>query len=198
MLAGASPFPGSGEPEIELLRDSGLAALILTIFATAIPTLRERLGLPWLLRVRLPIAALAFTYAALHGLLAMRADSGSSLSELLRAAAEQPALLAGVAAFVLALPLVVTSNRIALRLLGASAWQDVQRSLGIVAALATAHAIGVVSATARLVVVLLAAAALVWVVFAAARALRNRLRQPAPPAATASGQALRFYRRRPK
>ena len=198
MLAGASPFPGSGEPEIELLRDSGLTALILTIFATAIPTLRERLGLPWLLRVRLPIAALAFTYAALHGLLAMRADSGSSLSELLRAAAEQPALLAGVAAFVLALPLVVTSNRIALRLLGASAWQDVQRSLGIVAALATAHAIGLVSATARLVVVLLAAAALVWVVFAAARALRNRLRQPAPPAATASVQALRFYRRRPK
>ncbi|HEY5762157.1 MAG TPA: ferric reductase-like transmembrane domain-containing protein [Rhodocyclaceae bacterium] len=197
MLAGASPFPGIGERDADLLRDSGLSALLLTVLATAVPTLRQRLGLPWLLRLRQPIGALAFAYALAHGLLAMRAAGGSRVSELLRAAVEEPAQLAGLASFALALPLLATSNRLALRWLSAPVWQDVQRSLGIVAALATAHAIGLVTATPRLIIVLLAAAALVWIAFAAARSLRDRLRQPATPPAAPGGQVLRFYRRRP-
>ena len=160
--------------------------------------LRQRLGQPWLERLRLPIGALAFAYALAHGLLAMRADGGSSLGELLRSAAEEPALLAGIGAFVLGLPLVATSNRLALRWLGASAWHDIQRSLGIVAGLATVHAIGLATSTPRLVVALLAAGALVWLAFSAARALRDRVRQAAPPPTAPNGQPLRFYRRPPR
>lgn len=197
MLAGASPFPAAGANDGARLRDSGLAALLLTVLATAIPTLREKLGLPWLLRLRQTIAAFAFAYAFAHVLLAIGADGGT-LRDLLREAVETPALLAGVAAFVLAVPLAATANRLALRWLGLPAWQDVQRSLGIVAVLATVHAIGLVSATPRMVIILLAAVVLVWLAFSAARTLRDRLRHHnAPPAAT-GGQQLRFYRRPPR
>lgn len=196
MLAGASPFPGGDDEARRLLRDSGLAALLLTVLATAMPTLRRRLDLSWLLRLRQPIGAIALAYGIAHVVLAATADGGT-LGDLLRDAAEEPALLAGVAAIVLALPLAATNNRFALRWLGAPAWQDVQRSLGIVAALATVHAVGTVAATSRLVIVLLAATMLVWLVFAAARALRDRLRHPDSPAAPGE-QKLRYYRRPPR
>lgn len=197
MAVGAGPFPVSSDDDAAPLRDSGLTALLLTVLATAIPTLRERLGLPWLLPLRRPLGALAFAYALAHGVQAMRVDGGSTFEQLLRTAIDEPGLLAGCAAFVLALPLLVTSNRMALRLLGTGAWQDVQRSLGIVAALAAIHAIGLVTAGERLVIVLLATTALVWVAFAAARSLRDRLRQAAAPGA-ADQRPLRFYRRPPK
>lgn len=197
MLADASPFPAGGDNDRASLRDSGLAAMLLAVFATAIPGLRGRLRLPWLLRLRQPIGGLALAYALAHVLLVLDA-SGGNPGDLLREAAKEPTLLAGIAAFVLALPLAATSNRLALRWLGAPAWQDIQRSLGIVAALATVHSIDLVGATPRLVIVLLAAATLVWLAFSTARSLRDQVRHTAIPPTPPGERPLRFYRRPPR
>jgi DMSO/TMAO reductase YedYZ heme-binding membrane subunit len=173
----------------------GLSALILAVLATAIPTLHDRLGRPWLLRLRNPAAGVAFAYAVAHVLVIVSADSGLRWNDRIREAIESPALLAGYAALLLALTVVLSANRGALRLLGARVWRDVQGSLAVVAALAALHGIVLAEDPRHFAIALLAAAALVWLAFSRARALRDRLRQ-GPPAA--SGQALRFYRKRPK
>lgn len=188
---------GTDDP-LAAIQIFGSAALIFGALAASLQTLRLRFGLTWLLRLRNPAAGIGFAYAATHAFLAFQADAGLRWNDRVRDAIESPALLAGYAAMLLALPLALTANRVAIRILGARVWQDVQESLGLVVFLAALHGLALAEDSRYFAATLTAAAAIVWVAFAKARDLRDQLRQPQPTEPVDGVQQLRFYRKRPK
>lgn len=189
---------GSTDEPLAAVQLCGSAALIFGVFAASVPTLRHRFGLPWLLRLRNPAAGIALVYAATHAFLAIRAEAGLRWSDRIREAVESPALLAGYAAMLLALPILLTANRFAIRRLGSRVWQDIQESLAVSVVLAALHGIAMAEDPRHFAAALAAAAVMVWLAFARARELRDRLRQ-SPQVEPGSGtQQLRFYRKPPK
>ena len=93
-------------------------------------------GLPWLLRFKRPLGVAAFAYGALH-FLTYAIDLGSvhdTLTETLR----KPSYLWGLGALLVMLPLAVTSNTAAMRLLKRN-WKRLQQASYAVIGLLIAH-----------------------------------------------------------
>jgi sulfoxide reductase heme-binding subunit YedZ len=116
----------------------GLWALRFLIVALAVTPLR-RLGGPNLLRYRRAFGLLAFFYAALHLTVYMVLDQGLNLSAVLADILKRPYITIGMAAFLILVPLAVTSNNWMIRKLGGPAWQKLHRWVYLAAILGAAH-----------------------------------------------------------
>ena len=113
--------------------------------ALAITPLR-RLGGPNLIRYRRAIGLLAFYYAALHLTVYMVLDQGLDLAAIWADIVKRPYITVGMLAFVILVPLAVTSNNAMIRRLGGGAWQRLHRSVYVAAAAAAIHFVMVVKA----------------------------------------------------
>ena len=169
----------------------GLWALRFLIIGLAITPLR-RLGGPSLIPYRRAVGLLAFFFAVLHVLVYAVLDQGLDLAAIGKDIIKRPYVTAGMLAFVILVPLAVTSNDAMIRRLGAEGWQRLHSFVYAAAALAALHFILSVKAwpPEPLVYAALVAALLAFRAVASLRKAwtrrRTGIRSPAPGAANAA------------
>ena len=128
---------GLGVEPIEALEHRyGELALQLLIAVLAISPLRRFLGLN-LLKFRRALGVLTFTYVGLHLLVWLVLDVQVP-SQIWADIVKRPYITVGMAAFVLMLPLAVTSNNLSVRKLGPR-WRRLQRLVFPAAVLGGLH-----------------------------------------------------------
>lgn len=124
------------EPIKALEHELGEIALQLLIFGLCITPLRRYLGIN-LLKFRRMFGLLAFTYVTLHLLVWLVLDVGI-LSQIWSDILKRPYITIGMVAFVLLLPLALTSNTWSVRKLG-PAWRTLHKLAYVAAILGAVH-----------------------------------------------------------
>jgi sulfoxide reductase heme-binding subunit YedZ len=126
------------DPLAKLLHELGLWSLRFLIFTLCITPLRVTLGWPWLLQFRRMLGLYAFTYVLLHFLTWLVLDQTFDWSNIVNDIAKRPFITIGFAAFVLLIPLAVTSTNKMMRRLG-KRWQQLHRLVYVIALLGVWH-----------------------------------------------------------
>lgn len=124
------------EPIKALERELGEVALQLVVLGLCITPLRRILGIN-LIRFRRAIGLLAFTYVGLHLLVWLVLDVQIP-AQIWADIVKRPYLTVGFSAFVLMIPLAVTSNDRSLRRLGPR-WRQLHKLTYVVAVLGAVH-----------------------------------------------------------
>jgi len=164
-------------PIQEITVRTGKTALILLVLSLAITPLHTVFGLRQLLPLRRPLGLYGFGYAALHLGIFVGLDYGFDAQLIGEAIAEKRYVLAGLAAFLLLLPLALTSTKGSMRRLG-KRWKQLHRLVYVAAALVILHYVWLVKADIRQPLLYGAAVALLLVLRApAVRRSITRFRQ---------------------
>jgi sulfoxide reductase heme-binding subunit YedZ len=127
------------DPIAAALNELGLLALVLLVAALACTPLKIVFGWTWPLRIRRMLGLLAFFYACLHFGLYAVIDQGLDLGAILADVAERPFITVGFAAFLLLIPLAITSTTKMRRRMGPLRWQKLHRLSYVIGALAALH-----------------------------------------------------------
>jgi methionine sulfoxide reductase heme-binding subunit len=110
--------------------------IVITI---AITPLRQILRQPQLIRFRRMLGLFAFFYACLHFATWIGLDKFFDWSEMRKDVLKRRFITVGFAAFVLLIPLAVTSTAGMIRRLGGKRWRALHRSIYVSAVLAVIH-----------------------------------------------------------
>lgn len=124
------------EPIKALERELGEVALQLVILGLCITPLRRHLGVN-LIRFRRAVGLLAFTYVSLHLLVWLVLDV-QIWAQIWADILKRPYVTVGFTAFLMMIPLALTSNDLSLRRLGPR-WRALHRLTYAVAILAAVH-----------------------------------------------------------
>jgi len=127
---------------------TGKYALVLLVLSLACTPLSTFLGWRQVLRVRRALGLYAFLYVSLHFLIFVGLDYGLDWRLLREAIFEKRFALVGFLAFLLLLPLAITSTRGWMRRLG-QAWKRLHRLVYVAALLAIVHYMWAVKADLR-------------------------------------------------
>jgi sulfoxide reductase heme-binding subunit YedZ len=122
-----------------ITRNTGDWALYFLCISLAITPLRKILEWHWLIRLRRMLGLYAFFYASLHFLTFLWFDHFFDLSDMWRDVVKRPFITVGFVAFVLLLPLALTSNQWMTRQLGGKQWQLLHRLVYLIAPLGVLH-----------------------------------------------------------
>lgn len=114
----------------------GLRFLLLTL---AVTPLRRLLSWNWLLRYRRMLGLFAFFYALLHFTTYLVFDQFFDPAAITRDVLNRPYITVGFLAFVLLIPLAVTSTNKMIRRLGARRWQRLHRLVYAIGLLVILH-----------------------------------------------------------
>jgi sulfoxide reductase heme-binding subunit YedZ len=117
----------------------GFWALTWLAASLAATPLHDLAGLAWPLRLRRLLGLSAFGYAALHLLWWLVVDQGLELDAVGADVARRPFVTVGLAAFLILLPLAVTSTSGWVRRLGFRAWKRLHRLAYAAALLGVVH-----------------------------------------------------------
>lgn len=126
---------------------TGFAALLMLMCTLAITPLRRWTGWNWLAPARRTLGLCAFFYVCLH-LATYLFDQGLTLSYIWDDIAERPYVTVGFTAFLLLVPLALTSTRAAIRRLG-KRWQKLHRLIYLAAGLGVLHFVWLVKSDLR-------------------------------------------------
>ena len=120
------------------------------VFTLAVTPLRKLLALPDLIRFRRMIGLYAFFYGTLHFITYIWLDKFFDLPEMLKDVAKRPYITAGFTAFVLMIPLAVTSTAGWIRRMGGKRWQMLHRLVYVSAIAGVVHYYWLVKSDIRL------------------------------------------------
>lgn len=138
---------GLGANPIEFLTfatgDWTLRMLLITL---AVSPLQQRTGLAVLVRFRRMLGLFTFFYVCCHFLIWFVADHSMDVSGMFEDIIERPYITLGFSAFLLLIPLALTSNKLSVRRLGAARWTRLHRLVYLIAILAILHYIWLVKA----------------------------------------------------
>ena len=138
----AEALTGSGglgaDPVAEIEHRLGLWALRLLMLALAITPLRQLTHQPVLIRFRRMLGLYAFFYATLHFAAYLVLDLRGYWSQVFEEIAKRPYITVGFTAWLLLVPLAVTSTQAAIRRLGRN-WARLHRLVYAVGVLAVLH-----------------------------------------------------------
>jgi sulfoxide reductase heme-binding subunit YedZ len=113
--------------------------LRLLVITLCITPFRKLLKLPDLIRFRRMLGLFAFFYACLHFLTYLGPDQSFDLAAIWKDVAKRPFITMGFAAFVLLIPLALTSTAGWIRRLGGRRWQMLHRLIYISAVCGVIH-----------------------------------------------------------
>ncbi len=144
-------FLGAGlvNPIQEATLRTGLSALVLLLLSLACTPVNLLLRWKWVMSLRRPLGLYAFLYASLHLLIFAVIDYGLDWSLMLPDIADKRYVVVGFAAFMLLLPLAITSTKGWQRRLGKH-WKALHRLVYAAAALAILHFVWLVKSDIRL------------------------------------------------
>jgi methionine sulfoxide reductase heme-binding subunit len=186
---------GDEEAIRAISRLSGQGTMALLLLTLAISPLRTWLQWHWLLRLRRTCGLLTFSYACLHFTCFVLLDHELDVRAMADAIIDKPGTGVGLVAFLLLLPLAVTSNRAALRRLGGRRWQELHRSLYTIALLAEIHYL--LQADARHLPAAVTAGLLLAVLLIERARARIDSYQRGAPSQKPGAQVMRFYKTKP-
>jgi sulfoxide reductase heme-binding subunit YedZ len=121
-----------------LLHSAGRWTLILLLGGLSISPLRRLTGWNQIIKVRRLVGLFAFFYASLHLLIYLGLDQGFAWSYIVEDILERPFITSGAAAFLLLVPLAVTSTKGWIRRLG-KRWLRIHRLVYVAAFLGVLH-----------------------------------------------------------
>ena len=128
----------SANPIEFITRATGDWTLYFLCLTLAVTPLRRITGLNALVRFRRMLGLFTFFYASLHFLTFIWFDHFFDLAEMVRDILKRPFIAMGFSAFVLLVPLALTSNDLMLRKLGRR-WSVLHRLIYLIAILALLH-----------------------------------------------------------
>lgn len=130
---------GLGANPIEFItRSTGLWTLVFLCITLAVTPVRRLTGFNALLRFRRMLGLFAFFYVVLHFTTYIWFDKWFDVFAILKDIAKRPFIMVGFAAFVLLIPLAITSPKAMVRKLGRR-WQTLHKLIYPIAALAILH-----------------------------------------------------------
>jgi sulfoxide reductase heme-binding subunit YedZ len=135
---GANPI----EKVTHITGEWALRFLLLTLSVTPV---RKLLGWQFLLRLRRMLGLYAFFYACLHFLTYLVLDQFFDVDEIIKDILKRPYITVGFAAFVLLIPLAVTSTNTMMRRLGRR-WKLIHQLIYVIGVLAVLHFLWLVKA----------------------------------------------------
>lgn len=181
---------GLGANPIEFITHAtGDSTLILILATLSITPLRRITRQYWLIGVRRMVGLFAFFYGTLHFLTYIWLDKFFDIHEMLKDIAKRPFVTIGFSAFVLMIPLALTSTAWSIRRLGGKNWQRLHRLIYFTGILAIVHYAWLVKADLRKPIeygVVLGILLLYRVGVWASEKVSEKRKQPAIPAPAAS------------
>ena len=109
------------------------------VFTLSITPFRKIFNLAELVRFRRMLGLFAFFYACLHFLTYLGPDQSFDLAGMWKDVVKRPFITVGFAAFLLLIPLALTSTAGWIRRLGGKRWQTLHRAVYLCAALGVIH-----------------------------------------------------------
>jgi methionine sulfoxide reductase heme-binding subunit len=141
---------GLGANPIEVITHStGDWTLIFILLTLSITPLRRISRQYWLIGIRRMLGLFAFFYGTLHFLTYIWLDKFFDLHEMWKDIAKRPFITVGFSAFVLMIPLALTSTAWSIRRLGGKNWQRLHRLIYLTGILAVIHYWWLVKADVR-------------------------------------------------
>ena len=126
-------------PAEALLRGTGLWTLRMLCLLLLVTPLREATGWTALARLRRMLGLFVFFYALVHFVAYAWLDQSGQWDDILLDIPKRPFILVGLLAFMLLLPLALTSFNAAIRWLGAARWRKLHQAVYLIALLAILH-----------------------------------------------------------
>jgi sulfoxide reductase heme-binding subunit YedZ len=143
------PVAGLGtDPVAEITHTTGDWALRLLLATLAMTPLRRLLGAPWPIRFRRLLGLYAFFYACLHFATYLVLDLGGYWAQIFADIAKRPYITVGFTAWLLLLPLAITSTKGWIRRLGRR-WGQLHRLVYVAAVLGVLHFVWLVKSDLR-------------------------------------------------
>lgn len=139
LIAGAWRDALGANPIEYITRATGDWTLRMLLLTLAITPLRQLTGWHWLVRLRRTLGLYTFFYAGLHLLIYLWLDQFFEFDSIVKDIIDRPFITIGFAAFMLMLPLALTSTNGMIRPLGGRAWQRLHRVIYAVGVLGVAH-----------------------------------------------------------
>lgn len=126
-------------PISQVLNQLGLVALIFLVAALTCTPLKTLFGWTWPLRLRRMLGLFGFAYAALHVSTYVGIDQFFDWQAIVVDILKRPFIFVGFAAFVLLIPLAVTSTAASVKRLGYARWKQLHRLAYIAPLLGALH-----------------------------------------------------------
>ena len=139
LVYGAVADQLGANPAEALIRGLGDWSLRFLCLALAVTPVRIHTRTPQLARYRRMLGLFCFFYVCLHLLAYGWLDMGLDVADIGRDILKRPFILVGFTAWLLLLPLALTSTNGAVRRLGGKAWRNLHRLVYVVAPLALLH-----------------------------------------------------------
>lgn len=139
LVYGAVADQLGANPAEALIRGLGDWSLRFLCLALAVTPVRIHTRTPQLARYRRMLGLFCFFYVCLHLLAYGWLDMGLDFADIARDILKRPFILVGFTAWLLLLPLALTSTNGAVRRLGGKAWRNLHRLVYVVAPLALLH-----------------------------------------------------------
>lgn len=131
---------GLGTNPVEFITHStGTWTLVGLILTLTVTPLRQLTGWHSLIRVRRMLGLFSFFYACLHFITYIWLDQFFDVGAILKDVYKRPFITVGFTAFVLLIPLALTSSNGMIRRLGARRWQMLHRLVYVIAILGVLH-----------------------------------------------------------
>jgi len=129
-----------GANPVEYLQHAtGDWTLRFLVFTLCITPFRKLLKLPDLIRFRRMLGLFAFFYVSLHFLTYLGPDQSFDLAGMWKDVAKRPFITVGFTAFMLLIPLAITSTAGWIRRLGGKRWQMLHRCIYVAAVCGVIH-----------------------------------------------------------
>ena len=138
LLEGALDDALGANPVEHLVRSTGDWTLRFLLFTLLITPLRNLTGQALLLRLRRMLGLFAFFYACLHLSLYIGLDKFFYWDEILADIVKRPFITVGMAAFLMLVPLAVTSTNAMMRRLGRN-WLRLHKLIYVIGVAAVVH-----------------------------------------------------------
>lgn len=127
------------EPLEFITRSTGDWTLYFLCFTLAVTPLRRLTKWNWLVKLRRMLGLYMFFYAFLHFMTFLWFDHFFDVREMWKDVLKRPFITVGFIAFVLLIPLAVTSTNAMVKRLGGKRWQWLHRLIYVIAPLAILH-----------------------------------------------------------
>lgn len=129
-----------GANPIEFItRNTGDWTLYFLCITLAVTPLRRLTGWNWLVKLRRMLGLFVFFYVALHFMTFLWFDHFFDVQEMLKDVVKRPFITVGFIAFLLLIPLAVTSTNAMVKRLGGKRWQWLHRLVYLIAPLGILH-----------------------------------------------------------
>lgn len=122
-----------------ITRTTGTMTLVFLLLALAVTPLRKLTGAQWLVRLRRMLGLYAFFYGVLHLFTYVWFDKSFAVADITRDVWQRPFIAVGMLAFLLMVPLAVTSTDRMIKRLGGKRWQMLHRLTYVAAAAGVLH-----------------------------------------------------------